>query len=493
MTISLLAYLLIPLFSAVLIQFTSRYKKNFAEIIGNITLFAGLLNISYLIFNPSNSKAMAEQAKSYAYQMSAISLSPIAQDNFRLLMIFMIYLIALAVSSFSSGFLNGEKNRHHFYSLILVSVSAMCGIVTAGDFFTLYIFVEALTITSLALIAFDDNKKGLEGSIKYFFLNFSGSLFILLAMAILLFTIGTFSFAGIEHLTAPIYGGQWPFSIVAAVILLLSGFLIKSGIFPFHTQVADTYQKAYAPVSAFLAGTVTKIAGVYAVVKIAIIFKFFDLKPYEISETLMLIGAISILFGAAYAARQKDLKKMLAFSSISQIGYIILAAGLATPLALLGAIFHMFNHATFKTILFLNGASLEKSLNTTNMEKMGGLEHSMPWTSWSSVIALMSTAGIPPLSGFWSKLLIIVALWEGGAKGYSVTAIGAGIITLAYFMVMQRKVFFGKITDAAKKAEEMPALMLAPVMILCAVIIMSGILFPYCYNYLIETITRTIL
>ena len=90
MTISLLAYLLIPLFSAVLIQFTSRYKKNFAEIIGNITLFAGLLNISYLIFNPSNSKAMAEQAKSYAYQMSAISLSPIAQDNFRLLMIFMI-------------------------------------------------------------------------------------------------------------------------------------------------------------------------------------------------------------------------------------------------------------------------------------------------------------------------------------------------------------------------------------------------------------------
>ena len=479
MTISLLAYLLIPLFSAVLIQFTSRYKKNLADIIANITLFAGFLNISHLIFNT------AKTAK--------FSLPPMAQDTFTLLMIFMIYMVALAVSSFSSGFLTEEKNRHHFHSLILVSVSAMCGIVTAGDFFTLYIFVEALAITSLALIAFDKSKKGLKGAIKYFFLNFSGSLFILLAMAILLFTIGTFSFAGIQHLTDPAYGGHWPFQVVAAIILLLSGFLIKSGIFPFHIQTVAAKQGAYSPVSAFMAGTVTKIAGVYAVIKIAIIFNFFDLKLHEISETLMLIGAISILFGAAFAMRQKDFKKMLAYSSISQTGYIILAAGLATPLALLGAIFHIFNHASFKTILFLNEAGLKKNLNTSDMEKMGGLARSMPWTSWSFVIAFRSAAGLPPLSGFWSKFIIIIALWQGGAKGYAMMAIGASVLTLVHFIILQRKIFFGKISAIAKNAQEMPLPILAPIIVLCIVILVSGILFPYFYACLIETGIKAIL
>ncbi|MCK5583984.1 MAG: hypothetical protein KAI33_09340, partial [Elusimicrobiales bacterium] len=360
MTISLLAYLLIALFSAVLIQFVSRNKENLADIIGNITLFAGLLNISYLIFNPVNFK---------------LSFSNIAQDGFTLLMIFMIYLVAFSVSLFSTGFLTKEKNRHHFHSLILVSVSAMCGIVTAGDFFTLYIFVEALAVASFALIAFDDNEKGIEAAIKYFLLTFPASIFILLGMAILLFTTSTFNFAGLQNIVA---GGYLSSPIMSGVILILLGFLIKSGVFPFHTWVLDAYQGAYSPVSAFLAGTITKIAGVYAVIKIAMIFKFFDLKLYKISETLMFIGAASILFGAIAAMRQKDFKRMLAYSSISQIGYIIIACGLATPLAILGAIFHMFNHAAFKTVLFLNGASLEKSLNTTNMEKMGGLEHSMP-------------------------------------------------------------------------------------------------------------------
>ncbi|MBU2530546.1 MAG: NADH-quinone oxidoreductase subunit L, partial [Elusimicrobia bacterium] len=212
-----------------------------------------------------------------------------------------------------------------------------------------------------------------------------------------------------------------------------------------------------------------------------------------ISQSLMLVGAISILFGAACAMRQKDFKRMLAFSSISQTGYIILALGLASPVAILGAIFHMFNHATFKTVLFLNGASLEKTLNTANMEKMGGLKQSMPWTAGSSIIALMSTAGLPPLPGFWSKLVIIIALWQGGAKGYAVLAIGVSLATLIYFLILARKIFFGKITASAKDSQEMPLLMLAPIIILSVIILVSGLLFPYFYSYLIETGTRTIL
>ncbi len=475
MTISLLAYLLIPLFSAILIQFISKTKENFADIIANITLFSGLLNIAYLIFSPSNLR---------------LTLSHITQDTFTLLMILMIYLVAFCVSLYSSGFLNREKNRHHFHSLILISVSAMCGIVTAGDFFTLYIFVEALTIASLALIAFDNNKKGFQGAMKYFLLMFPASFFVLFGIAILLFAKGSFSFAALQNIAN---AGDVPFPVLLGVMLMLLGFLIKSGLIPFHNQTVSSCQKAYAPVAAFMSGVVTKIAGVYAIIKIAMIFNFFDLKLHEISQTLMLIGAISILFGAIAAMRQKDFKRMLAFSSISQIGYIVLALGLATPLAILGAIFHIFNHATFKTILFLNGANLEKQLNTNNMEKMGGIKHSMPWTSWSSIVAFMATAGLPPLSGFWSKLIIIVALWQGGEIGYAIMAIGASILTLGHFIMIQRNIFFGKVTDIVKKAKEAPLLMLTPIIILCLVILVSGILFPYFYSSIIETGTKAIL
>jgi multicomponent Na+:H+ antiporter subunit D len=279
-------------------------------------------------------------------------------------------------------------------------------------------------------------------------------------------------------------------SVLFAMGLILLGFLIKAGIVPFHTWTPDAYQGSFAPVSAHLAGIVTKVSGVYAIVRISMLMRFYEGRADALSGTLMFLGMLSIVVGAIAALRQKELKRMLAFSSISQLGYIVLAAGLGTPLAIIAAIFHLFNHATFKTVLFLNSASLEYASGTSDMEKLGGMEHAMPWTSWTSIVALLSTAGIPPLSGFWSKLLIIIALWAGGAKTYAILALLFSIVTLAYFMVMQKKIFFGKKSEAAETANEVSAPMLAPVVVLSAVIVAVGLLFPYFYTYLVETIAK---
>ncbi|OGS49867.1 MAG: hypothetical protein A3J79_09165, partial [Elusimicrobia bacterium RIFOXYB2_FULL_62_6] len=432
----LLAYQLIPLFSAVVIPFVSRKKPRYADIFATVTLLAGLINIAWALLNPAN---------------IAAAFANIKEDGFSLLMILTIYLVALCVTFFSSWFMEERPNRGPYFSLILVSVSAMCGIVTTGDFFTLYIFVEVLAITSFALIATDDSPQGLEGALKYFLLTFPASLFIMFGIAFLMLTVGTLSFENIKIIVA---SGIPAGAVVFAVSLILLGFLIKSGVVPFHAWTPDAYQGAYSPVSAYLAGIVTKISGVYAVVRIAIMLRLFEIKAYHTSEILMFLGMLSIVVGALAALRQKELKRMLAFSSISQVGYIVTAAGMGTPLAVLGAVFHLFNHATFKTTLFLNSACLEKAAGTSDMRKLGGMEHAMPWTSWTSIIALMSTAGIPPLSGFWSKLIIIVALWDGGAKVYAVLALLFSIVTLAYFMVMQRKIFFGKATEASANARE---------------------------------------
>jgi multicomponent Na+:H+ antiporter subunit D len=136
---------------------------------------------------------------------------------------------------------------------------------------------------------------------------------------------------------------------------------------------------------------------------------------------------------------------------------------------------------------------VEKATGTTDMDKLGGLEHSMPWTSWTSVVALLSTAGVPPLSGFWSKLLIILALWEAGLRGYAVMALLFSIVTLAYFMMMQKKVFFGKKGQAAESSAEVSAPLLAPAVLMCGIIVALGLLFPYFYTYVKVVAERIIL
>ena len=145
--------------------------------------------------------------------------------------------------------------------------------------------------------------------------------------------------------------------------------------------------------------------------------------------------------------------------------------------------------------LYTRGATMLEQLiaGTTDMDKLGGMEHAMPWTSWTSVIALFSTAGVPPLSGFWSKLLIIVALWEAGLKGYAVIALLFSTVTLAYFVMMQRKVFFGRKSEAAAAASEVSAPLLAPVVLMSAVIVGLGLLFPYVFSYLRMMAGRIIL
>ncbi|MCX5785165.1 MAG: complex I subunit 5 family protein [Elusimicrobia bacterium] len=468
----LLAYILIPLLTAIIIPCAARNKPRLADILANVTLLAGLANLAWLLFTPAN---------------IANSFADIPGDGFSLLMVFAVYMVALAVVFFSAFFAGPMPNRQAYYCLIMTSVAAMCGVVTTSDFFTLYIYIEVLAVTSFALITTDDTSAGLEGAIKYFLLTFPASVFIIIGLSLLLLSLGSFSFESVKiFLSSGMSGG----AVLFAMGLILLGLLIKAGIVPFHTWTPDAYQGSFSPVSAYLAGIVTKVSGVYAIIRISMLMRFYEGRADALANTLMFLGMLSIVVGAVAALRQKELKRMLAFSSISQLGYIVLAAGLGTPLAVIAAIFHLFNHATFKTVLFLNSASLEYAAGTSDMEKLGGMEHAMPWTSWTSVVALLSTAGIPPLSGFWSKLLIIIALWAGGAKVYAMLALLFSIVTLAYFMVMQKKVFFGKKSEAAEAAKEVSAPMLAPVVLLSAVIVAIGLLFPYFYTYLVETIAK---
>jgi multicomponent Na+:H+ antiporter subunit D len=193
----------------------------------------------------------------------------------------------------------------------------------------------------------------------------------------------------------------------------------------------------------------------------------------------MFIGTVSIVGGAVAALTQSDMKRLLAYSSISQVGYIILSFGCGTTLGVAAAIFHLFNHAIFKSLLFVNAAAVEQQTSSRNMDTMGGLAEKMPLTGGTSIIAALSAAGIPPLSGFWSKLLIIIALWTSGHYAYAIIAVLASVLTLNYMLSMQRRVFFGKLAKGFTGVKEADFGIAFPSIILAAITIGIGVFFPF--------------
>jgi multicomponent Na+:H+ antiporter subunit D len=232
-------------------------------------------------------------------------------------------------------------------------------------------------------------------------------------------------------------------------------------------------------VSVLLAGIITKTTGVYTLIRLVV-------SVIGLSDTLqallLIVGTASMLIGALAALGQSDFKRMLAYSSISQVGYIILGLGAGTTLGLAGAIFHLFNHAVFKSCLFVNAAAVEQESGTRDMNRMGGLAERMPVTGWTSVAAFLSTAGIPPLAGFWSKLIIIVALWQAGYQIFAALAILASLLTLAYFLSMQRRVFFGKLAAGFESLREANPWVLVPACLLTLVTIGLGLCLPWLFE-----------
>ena len=221
----------------------------------------------------------------------------------------------------------------------------------------------------------------------------------------------------------------------------MAGFGLKAAAMPFHAWLPDAHSSAPAPISAMLSGVLIKALGIYVIIRIY--FDVFD-APQFFTNSLLVLGTVSIIIGVFLAVGQWDLKRLLAYHSISQIGYILLGLGIATPLGILGAVFHLFNHAIFKSLLFYNAGSVEYALGTRDLKKMGNLTKLLPTTSQTSMIASLSISGIPPFNGFFSKLIIIIAAVQAGLMGYAIFAIVGSILTLASFMKVQRYGFRGE-------------------------------------------------
>ncbi|MCX6093808.1 MAG: proton-conducting transporter membrane subunit [Candidatus Bipolaricaulota bacterium] len=400
----------------------------------------------------------------------------LATDGLSELVILCTGLVGMAALLVARRTLEDENEKFLFANLVLVAVVGINGIAMVRDLFSLYVFVEVTAVATFILIAAGRGDHVFEGAWKYIFLSVVASVLMLTSLGFFLLSTGGITLDAARTGLAANAPLAW-----IAMALFLCGLFVKGAMVPFHGWLADAYTAAPAPVSVFMAGIVTKASGIFALMRIAQ-STLGGATPGR--EILLVVGAVTIVVGAFLSLTQTNFKRMLAYSSISQMGYIVLALGGDLRLGILAAGLHFFNHAISKSQLFANAAAIEKQLGTLDMDEMGGLGARMPVTAGTSAVASLSIAGLPPLAGFWSKLLIVLALWNAKEYAFAAVAILASLVTLAYFLSLQRRVFFGKPLEKWAGAREASVGLLVPAVALALITIALGVGFPFALKIL---------
>jgi len=391
-------------------------------------------------------------------------------DGLTAFMLVTVNLVAFCIAFYSVNYMERFTAKWKFYTLFLLMVGGMNGVVITGDMFNLFVFLEIAAVASYALVAFGTERHELEAAFKYAVMSTFGALFILLGIAFLYSYTSTLNMADMANILAQ--KGKSNVTLMVSV-LFLAGFGLKAALVPFHAWLPDAHPSAPAPISAMLSGVLIKSLGIYALCRI--FYNIIGITP-AMSSILMFLGALSMVVGGLLAIRQWDFKRLLAYSSISQIGYIVLGIGLGTPLGILGGLFHLFNHSVFKSLLFLNSGAVEYATGTRDLQKMGGLASRMPVTSTTNLVACMSITGIPPFNGFWSKLLIIIAAVQAERFGYAFWAVSISILTLAMYMKVMKYAFFGNLRQNLSKIKEAPLFMKLSMGALAFICLAGGLL-----------------
>ncbi|MBM3253090.1 MAG: NADH/ubiquinone/plastoquinone (complex I) [Candidatus Omnitrophica bacterium] len=460
-------FVVIPLGGAFLISLLGKRMKAIPDSLGFICTGSLFLFSLFSVFLTSNMEVIVYKVGGWVPPIGIC----MVLDGLTSFMLVTLNLVSFLVAIYSVSYMERYTDKWKFYVLFFLMLAGMNGIVVTGDLFNLFVFLEIASISSYALVAFGTEEEELEASFKYAIMGSVASSFILLGIALLYSIAATLNMADISLEIAKLQSSSRILKFI--IVLFIMGFGLKAALIPFHAWLPDAHPSAPAPISAMLSGVLIKVLGVYALIRI-----FFNVIGTDktILSILIILGIISMIMGAFLAIGQKDMKRMLAYSSISQIGYIIFAIGIQTPLAIFAGLFHLINHAVFKSLLFLNSGAVEYSADTRNLDEMGGLNNRLIITGHTSLIGSMSISGIPPLSGFWSKLLIILAAVQAKYVGLAIVAILVSILTLAYYLRLQRDAFFGRLNERLKAIKEVPWTMQVSMLILAFVCIFGGLM-----------------
>ncbi len=418
--------LIYPLLFAVALQ--NRVGKENPYKVGITGIIMGILALVLLNNTLGKGEVIAYPVGGWGYLKGIV----IAVDQLSLLLGGLIHFIGLITLLFSSK--QFILKPHIFVSLVLLCIMGLNGMVLTADLFNLFVFLELASLVSYALVGYNKEAEGLEGAFKYVLMSFGGSMLVLWATALVYGISGSLNIVGAAEAVR-----QAPhFLQITIIVMYVSGFSVKAGLFPAHAWKADAYTAAPAPVGALLSGASSKVA-IYALFRVlSVLFGWSMLSDMNLGVILATLGLGSIFIGHMLAFGQSRLKRLLTYSSIAHIGYIIIGLSVFNMLGTVGALFHMVNHGLLKAGLFYFAA-----VATENDEigSLKGLFRRSPGLAISFVAMALGMAGVPPLNGFLSKWLIVMGAMEAGFYIHAAVIVIAGLMALFYYVPLVQIIF----------------------------------------------------
>ncbi|WP_138753735.1 NADH-quinone oxidoreductase subunit L [Paenibacillus sinopodophylli] len=460
---------LFPLAAFLILTALGRSYRRVGVLIGIVGSFAAFLFSLFIVVD-----RLGANQVDYNYSIEWLAIGDYSLrigfeiTNLTTLMLAVVTLVSLLVQLYSAGYMKDDERITVFYGYVSLFTFSMLGLVLSDNLLSFYIFWELVGVCSFLLIGFWFTlPKARAAAKKAFIVTRVGDVGLLLAILLLFWYMPehALDFTTIQSVFDGQSGAITNGITTLIALLLFVGAIGKSGQFPLHVWLPDAMEGP-TPISALIHAATMVAAGVFLIARTFDIFQ----DSAAAMETIAYVGGFTAIFAATIALAQNDIKRILAYSTVSQLGYMMMALGLGS---LTGGIFHLFTHAFFKALLFLGAGSIIHAVHTQNINEMGGLRSKMSVTTWTFAIGALALIGIPPFSGFWSKDLILSAAWETNPLLFG-AGLAAAFLTALYMSRLFFLVFMGKPSAASMDAQESRAVMTLPLIVLAVLAAVSG-------------------
>ena len=471
-----------------------KLKKIFVIVALLVSVIAVILMIKPVMFNNDTITVWLGNWKPLAGKAFGIALEV---DALGIFMALIISIACLLSAIYSLKYMSKDNGLDKYYALFLLLSGSMLGFVFTGDLFNMYVMLEIMTFAAISLTAFRNYKdKSLEAAFKYIVTGSLGSSLILLGTVLLYTETKTLNLAEIIDILRNT--SEMSSITILAFSSMIVGYAVKAFMVPCHTWPTDANMAAPSSISMILSGVMSK-TGIYAVIRI--LFGIFVLNDNKYVGYLIIVwGIATMIVGVTMALLQHDFKRLLAFHSVSQIGYIVSAFGVAIictgkiqDLAMAGALYHMINHAVFKGLLFLCAGAVLYTTGTTDLNSISGLGKKMPFTMTMFLFGAAAISGIPPFNGFASKWIIYESASQGRVEIVTVVAVVVSAMTLASFIKVGHSVFFGPENIGGGQIKEVPFSMKVPMSVLSIGTLALGLFPRVMMKYILSPVISCIL
>lgn len=369
-------------------------------------------------------------------------------------------------------------SKHYlFFATYLLCLTGLLGMCVTGDLFNVFVFLEISSLSSYAMVSLGRTRRAPLAAFQYLILGSIGATFILIGIGLLYQMTGTLNMDDIAMRLPHEHG---PRTVLVAFSFLTIGFCVKMAVFPLHTWLPNAYTYAPSVVTCFIAATSTKVS-IYVFVRVifGIITPGFAFDVLPLDTELLVFSLVGIFIASLAAIYQDNVKRLLAYSSVAQVGYMLIGIAIATPTGLSGGIVHMFNHALIKAGLFLVAGCFALRLGSVQLSDWKGAGRTMPWTAMAWVLGGLGLIGMPLTAGFISKWLLLTSAFETGRWPVAVLILLSSLLALVYIWRVVETLFFAEPSEAAAGATEAPLRMLIPTYLLIGATLLFGVWTPY--------------